>query len=84
MREEVKEVIQLNLENFAMEKFNDAAKGDCLGVKIENPFLKYYQGWLNGVCMVLNLTMEQEGHHWVIKNGRHQVIAQTGVEDNEE
>ena len=78
MREEMKESIQLNLENYANEEANDRAKGDCCGARIENPYLRYYKGWLAGVCMALNLTMDKEGDAWVIRNGRRQVIARTG------
>ena len=44
MREEMKENIQLNLDNYVNEEFNDQAKGDCCGINIENPFLRYYKG----------------------------------------
>lgn len=84
MREEMRESIQINLENYAHEEAheeaNDRAKGDCCGVKIEN--LRYYKGWLEGwlvgVCMALNLTMTKEGEEWFIRNGRRQVIARYG------
>lgn len=84
MREEMRESIQLNLENYAHEEANDRAKGDCCGVKIENPFLRYYKGWLVGVCMALNLTMNKEGDEWVIRNGRRQVIARYGHSEEDD
>lgn len=60
MREEMKECIQLNLTNYAQEELNDRAKGDCCGIKIKNPYLRYYKGWLVEVGMALNLSKELE------------------------
>jgi len=84
MREEMKESIQLNLENYAQEEFNDRAKDFATAVNIENPYLRYYKGWLTGVCMALNLTMEREGDGWVIRNGRRQVIARSGHSEEDD
>ena len=84
MREEMKESIQLNLDNYVNEEFNDQAKGDCCGINIENPFLRYYKGWLVGVCMALNLTMNKEGDEWVIRNGRRTIIARSKHDEEDD
>lgn len=84
MREEVKDSIQMNLDNYVQEEFNDTTKGNCCGLAIENPFRQYYKGWLYGVCMALNLTMDKEGDEWVIRNGRRTVIARSRHDEEDD
>lgn len=70
------ELLTDKLENFVNEVRNDKQKrsdGDVIG--FENVQLKYYKGYLDGMCCALNCSYGKEGDYWVIRDGRRHIIA---------
>lgn len=56
MRPEIQEVLQGKRESFVAEHLNDVAKnadGGCCGIHIANPELRYYKGYIDGMCCAL-------------------------------
>jgi hypothetical protein len=79
MRPEIQEVLQDKLESFVAEHLNDAAKnadGGCCGIHIANPELRYYKGYIDGICCALKCkTWGLEGDTWVVRDGRNRIVA---------
>lgn len=82
MKEEVQAVIEDHLDNYVREILNDKFKSqsDPGAFMLPNPDLKYETGWLDGVCMCLNLSYSKEGDFWVVRNGRRSIIAKVKEE----
>lgn len=78
MRPEIKELLEDRLASFVAEHLNDVAKkadGGCDGVCITNPDLKYYKGYIDGMCCALNFQgWGLEGEYWVIRDARNRVV----------
>lgn len=78
MRTEIKELLQDRLDSYVAEHLNDVAKnadGGCAGVHITNPDLKYYKGYIDGMCCALNFQgWGLEGEYWVIRDSRNRIV----------
>ena len=78
MRPEIKEMLQYKLESFVTEYLNDAAKnadGGCCGVYITNPEMRYYKGYIDGMCCALNFKgWKLEGEYWVVRDARNRIV----------
>lgn len=79
MRPEVQEILQDKLESFVAEHLNDVAKNADVGsrgVYITNPELRYYKGYIDGICCALKCkTWGLEGDTWVVRDGRNRIVA---------
>ena len=60
------------------EYLNDAAKnadGGCCGVYITNPEMRYYKGYIDGMCCALNFKgWKLEGEYWVVRDARNRIV----------
>lgn len=75
MRTEIREILQSKLEDFVSEYLNEKAKGSE-GISIPNAELKYYKGFLDGMCCALNCKSWQlESGYWVVRDAHNRIIA---------
>lgn len=75
MRTELKEILQSKLEDFVSEHLNEKAKGSE-GISIPNAELKYYRGFLDGMCCALNCkSWKLESGYWVVRDAHNRIIA---------
>lgn len=79
MRTEIKEILQDKLESFVNEYLNDVAKnadGGCCGVHITNPEMRYYKGYIDGMCCALNFKgWGLESGYWVVRDAHNRIVA---------
>lgn len=78
MRPEIKELLQDRLETYVAEHLNDVAKnadGGCCGINITNPEMRYYKGYIDGMCCALNFKgWGLEGGYWVVRDARNRIV----------
>lgn len=75
MRTELKEVLQDKLDSFVSEYLNEQAKGSE-GISIANPELRYYKGYIDGMCCALNCkSWGLENDRWVVRDGHNRIVA---------
>jgi hypothetical protein len=79
MRTELKEVLQDKLDSYVSEYLNEQAKGSE-GISIANPELRYYKGYIDGMCCALNckswgLEWGVENDRWVIRDSHNRIVA---------
>ena len=79
MRTEIQEVLQSKLESFVTEHLNEVAKtadGDCHGINMPNAELRYYKGYIDGMCCALNFKgWGLESGYWVIRDAHNRIVA---------
>lgn len=78
MRAEIREILQDKLESFVSEYLNDGAKnadGGCYGVQITNPEMRYYKGFIDGMCCALNFKgWGLESGYWVVRDAHNRIV----------